>query len=430
MKKTVAFHSFGCKLNQSETQSLEKGFVDRGYDVVSFEEKADYYVVDTCTVTDQADSKCRNIIRKAERNNPDGRVIVTGCMAQMESDRIKEINPKSLIVGTFEKFNMFDILHDVEQSDSWETGGIFTDENKVFVPTQTQETSSRTRAFLKVQDGCNYICSFCIIPFSRGRDRSNAFEKSIGEAKDLIASGYKEITLTGVNIGEYKDGEKRIDDLVEAISDLSGLERLRISSIEPNTVTDRLISLVKERENIMPHFHVPIQSGSAEILKKMRRHYDRDGIERILDRICTELPNASLGSDFIIGFPQETDTHFMETVSLIEAYPFTYYHTFTYSSRQKTIAERMDGHIDSKTKAQRSEYLRKLMDAKKLAFAEANIGKQFNVLFEGKPHNGVQNGFTDNYIKTFVPTPVELENQIKRVEITHIEDRKAFGRLV
>ena len=222
MKKTVAFHSFGCKLNQSETQSLEKGFIDRGYDVVDFAEKADYYVVDTCTVTDQADSKCRNIIRKAERNNPDGRVIVTGCMAQMEADRIKEMNPKSLIIGTFEKFNMHDILDDVESSDEW-NGGIFTEENKTFIPTQTQDTSTRTRGFLKVQDGCNYICSFCIIPFSRGRDRSNKFENSILEAKKMISDGYKEITLTGVNIGEYKDEDYRIDDLVEAISDLDGL---------------------------------------------------------------------------------------------------------------------------------------------------------------------------------------------------------------
>lgn len=430
MKKTVAFHSFGCKLNQSETQSLEKGFIDRDFDVVSFDDKADYYVVDTCTVTDQADAKCRNIIRKAERNNPNGRVIVTGCMAQMEADRIKEINPKSLVIGTFEKFNMFDILNDVESTNDWETGGIFTDENKTFVPTQTQETSTRTRGFLKVQDGCNYICSFCIIPFSRGRDRSNKFESSITEAKKMISDGYKEITLTGVNIGEYKDNDYRIEDLVEAISDLNGLERLRVSSIEPNTVSDRLISLISERENIMPHFHVPIQSGSAEILKQMRRHYNRSEIERILDRVCTALPNAALGSDFIIGFPNETDDQFMETVSLIEKYPFSYYHTFTYSSRQKTIASRMDGHLNSADKSQRSEYLRKLMDAKKLSFAESNIGKEFNVLFEGNNKGTIQSGFTDNYIKTFINSDQNLLNQIRKVKITDIVDRKAYGILI
>ena len=271
-------------------------------------------MVDTCTGTDQADVKCRNIIRKAERTNPDGRVIVTGCMAQMEAERIKEINPRSLVVGTFEKFNMMDILDDVEKADDWENA-VFIDENKTFQPSQTAEESARTRAFLKVQDGCNYILSFCIIPFSRGRDRSNDFAAVINDAKRLISEGYNEITLTGVNIGEYKSDEKRIADLVESISDLNGLERLRISSIEPNTVTDRFIDILAERENIMPHIHVPIQSGSTEILEKMRRHYDETGIRNILDRICNKMDNFSLGSDFIVGFPNESDQNFQVAIA-------------------------------------------------------------------------------------------------------------------
>ncbi len=427
-QKKVAFHSFGCKLNQSETQTLEEGFVHRGYQVVPFAEKADYYVIDTCTVTDQADQKCRNIIRKAERNNPDGRVIVTGCMAQMEADRIKEINPKSLVIGTFEKFNMFDILADVESTDDWEHG-VYTDENKIFMPSRTAESSARTRAFLKVQDGCNYICSFCIIPFSRGRDRSSSFADVMSEAKNLIAEGYKEITLTGVNIGEYKDEHRRIDDLVDALSNLQGLARLRISSIEPNTVTDKLISLVKERDVIMSHFHVPIQSGSNSILQKMRRHYDRAGIEAILDRICTALPNAALGSDFIVGFPQESDADFADTVSLIEAYPFTYYHTFTYSSRQKTIASRMDDHIDKKIKFQRSEYLRKLNERKKLDYAKANLGSVRSVLLESHVQHGMLSGFTDNYIKVSVPASEQLENSITLVRLDDIREAQVFGSL-
>jgi threonylcarbamoyladenosine tRNA methylthiotransferase MtaB len=427
--KTVAFHSFGCKLNQSETQSLEKGFVDRGYQVVPFNSKADYYVVDTCTVTDQADSKCRNIIRKAERQNSDGRVIVTGCMAQMDAERIKEINPKSLVIGTFEKFNMFNILEDVESSNDWENA-LFIDKSKTFTGSKSTEFSSRTRAFLKIQDGCNYVCSFCIIPYARGRDRSNKLDAAINDARDLVKDGYKEIVLTGVNIGEYKDEAYRIDDLVEAISEIDGLERLRVSSIEPNTVTDRLISLISERKNIMPHFHVPIQSGSSHILEKMRRHYDSDAIRRILDRICSSIPNLALGSDFIIGFPKETDADFNETVKLIEEYPFTYFHTFTFSSRQNTIAARMPDHIDQKTKFSRSEYLRKLNEHKKLIYAEKNIGSIHDVLLEGKIENGLINGYTDNYIKVSLAADEALKNTIVKVKLERIENHKVLAKLI
>jgi threonylcarbamoyladenosine tRNA methylthiotransferase MtaB len=427
--KSVAFHSFGCKLNQSETQTLEDGFKKRGYDIVSFEDKADYYVVDTCTVTDQADAKARNIIRKAERTNPEAHVIVTGCMAQMEATRIKEINPRALIIGTFEKMNMFEILSDVESTNDWDKG-IFVTENKIFQSSKTAEDSNRTRAYLKVQDGCNYICSFCIIPFSRGRDRSSILENVILEAEDLIKQGFKEITLTGVNIGEYKDNGRRIEDLVEAISDLKGLERLRISSIEPNTVSDRLLDIISERSNIMPHMHIPIQSGSSEILKKMRRHYDRYGIEKILDRICKKLPNLALGSDFIVGFPSETDENFNDTVSLIESYPFTYYHTFTYSSRQKTIAEKMEGHINSHIKFSRSEYLRKLAEVKKLQFAEKNIGKSLNLLIEGQNVKGYINGFTENYIKVNVESTNSYENQLKKIEIIDAKTDFVLGKFI
>ena len=427
--KTVAFHSFGCKLNQSETQSLEKGFVDRGYKVVPFNSKADYYVVDTCTVTDQADSKCRNIIRKAEKNNSEGRVIVTGCMAQMEAEKIKEINPKSLVIGTFEKFNMFNILEDVESSNDWENA-LFIDKSKTFTGSKSTEFSSRTRAFLKIQDGCNYVCSFCIIPYARGRDRSNKLKSAVNDAKDLVRDGYKEIVLTGVNIGEYKDNNLRIDDLVEAISDIDGLERLRVSSIEPNTVTDRLISLVAERENIMPHFHVPIQSGSSHILDKMRRHYDSEGIRKILDRICTTIPNLALGSDFIIGFPEESEADFNETVQLIEDYPFTYYHTFTFSSRQNTIAARMDGHIDQNIKFSRSEYLRKLNEVKKIKYAEKNINSIHSVLLESKVEDGFISGYTDNYIKVKIKADESYKNEIVNAKLTTIKDKIVFGEMI
>ncbi|MCB0279924.1 MAG: tRNA (N(6)-L-threonylcarbamoyladenosine(37)-C(2))-methylthiotransferase MtaB [Calditrichaeota bacterium] len=428
--KTVAFHSFGCKLNQSETQSLEKGFAERGYQVVPFKESADYYVIDTCTVTDQADLKCRNIIRKAERQNPDSRVIVTGCMAQMESEKIKEISPNSLVIGTFEKFRMFDILHDVESSDDWEDAIFIEKDHNRFNSANTADISSRTRAFLKIQDGCNYVCSFCIIPYARGKDRSSKLTEVIKQAKQLIADGYQEIVLTGVNIGEYKDADLRIDDLVEKISELDGLKRLRISSIEPNTVTDRLISLVKERSNIMPHFHVPIQSGSSSVLAKMRRHYDRPGIERILDRICTALPNLALGSDFIVGFPQESDADFQDTVSVIEAYPFSYYHTFTFSSRQNTIAARMENHIDKRTKFQRSEYLRKLAEQKKAEYYLQHLGEIHPVLFERINDDQSINGFTENYIKIKVNADNGVSNTIRNVRLLEFKDQTMLAELI
>ena len=425
MSKTVAFHSFGCKLNQSETQTLEKGFQERGYDIVPFKDSADYYVIDTCTVTDQADQKARNIIRKAEKTNPNGRVIVTGCMAQMESERIKQVNPNALVIGTFEKFNMFSILEDVESSNDWEHA-VYIDKDYSFNSANTADISSRTRAFLKIQDGCNYVCSFCIIPYARGKDRSSPLNNVIDQAKQLISDGYKEIVLTGVNIGEYKDTEYRIDDLVEKISDLDGLKRLRISSIEPNTVTDRLLDIIQERDNIMPHVHVPIQSGSSHILEKMRRHYDRKGIEKILDRICSKIDQLALGSDFIVGFPQESDQDFHDTVSLIEAYPFSYYHTFTFSSRQNTIASRMPDHIDQQTKFQRSEYLRKLNHAKKEAYYKKHLGQQHDVLFEKK-----QDGFTENYIKVNINSNSNVKaNEIRKVELSEYRDQQMFGSLV
>lgn len=425
--KTVAFHSFGCKLNQSETQTIEAEFKRNGYTVVPFSDVADYYVIDTCTVTDQADAKCRNIIRKAERINPDARVVVTGCMAQMESVRIKEMSPRSLVVGTFEKMNLMSILSDVEASDSWDSA-VFIDEHKTFQSSRTAEGSSRTRAFLKIQDGCNYVCSFCIIPYSRGRDRSNAFVATLEEARSLIADGYKEIVLTGVNIGEYKDGEKRVDDVVEAIANLDGLERLRISSIEPNTVTDRLLELIAQHPVIMPHVHVPIQSASDGVLKQMRRHYDRAGIEAILDRICATVPGAALGSDVIVGFPGETDAQFQDTVDLMDRYPFTYFHTFTYSARQKTGAARMPNQISRKVKFERSEYLRKLNRSKRMMFANAFVGETVPVLVESHiDGDGNMYGFTDRYVKVRLAGNPDLGNSVHLVRITGLDGEIAVG---
>ena len=429
-KKTVAFHSFGCKLNQSETQSLEKGFADRGYQIVPFKQSADYYVIDTCTVTDQADIKCRNIIRKAERQNPDSRVIVTGCMAQMESEKIKEISPKSLVIGTFEKFNMFNILKDVESTDDWEDAVFIEKDHSTFNAANTADISSRTRAFLKIQDGCNYVCSFCIIPYARGKDRSSPMQNVLNQANQLISDGYQEIVLTGVNIGEYKNAGLRIDDLVEQLSEISGLKRLRISSIEPNTVSDRLIALINERENIMPHVHVPIQSGSSLILDKMRRHYDRPGIERILDRICSAIPNLALGSDFIVGFPGETVADFKDTVSLIESYPFSYYHTFTFSSRQNTIAARMSDHIDKKVKFERSEYLRKLGELKKSVYYKKHAGELHQVLFEKLNTDNSINGFTENYIKIKIENANRLTNSIQTVRLNEYKNQHMTADLI
>lgn len=412
MIKTVAFHTLGCRLNMSETGSIAQGFVDRGYKIVSFGEPADVTFLNTCTVTDGADSTCRNLIRKSHVNSPEGKVVVAGCYAQMEAEKIKRMQGVDLILGTNEKFKVFDYLNEEEQLQ------VKIDKTNEFWGAATTEADNHTRAFLKIQDGCNYICSYCIIPFARGRSRTISVVDAIAEAKNLINKGFKEIVLTGVNIGEYEttSGE-RLVDLVKGIVEIEGLERLRLSSVEPNTITEELLQVLKDSKKYQDHFHIPLQSGSDQILKMMRRKYDTKFYRKIIGLILSYFPNASIGADIIAGHPGETDENFMETFNFVREMPITHFHVFPFSKRQNTTAAKMENQIQSALKKDRVRTLINLGEEKLLAFTEKQFGRSSEVLFE-QEKDGYFYGHTSHYLKVKVKSDINLKNTIQKIDLT------------
>ncbi|MCC6599268.1 MAG: tRNA (N(6)-L-threonylcarbamoyladenosine(37)-C(2))-methylthiotransferase MtaB [Crocinitomicaceae bacterium] len=409
--RKVAFHTLGCKLNFAETSTIARHFREAGYASVSMEEQPDVFVINTCSVTDQADQKCRNIVRRAMRKSPNVFVAVIGCYAQLKPQEIAGIEGVSLVLGANEKF---DIVSHIESQQSEETGKIIAGEIrnvKQFVPSFSQ--GDRTRTFLKVQDGCNYFCAFCTIPLARGRSRSANIASTVAEAKKAIEAGAREIVLTGVNIGDFgtAHGEKLID-LVRALDELEGISRFRISSIEPNLLTDELIQFAASSKHFMPHFHLPLQSGSDDVLQAMRRRYRTALYEDRIRTIRSLMPDACIGADVIVGFPGESDLHFKNTYHFLNGLPVSYLHVFTYSERENTTALRINEVVPMETRHQRNKMLQILSTKKKRAFYEDHLGETRPVLWEAAEDEGYMYGFTDNYIRVHTPYQHELTNAL------------------
>lgn len=393
----VTFHTLGCKLNFSETSSIAKQFLDAGFAKVDNSEQADVCVINTCSVTDNADKKCRNIVRKFKRNNPEAFVAVIGCYAQLKPKEISEIPGVNLVLGAGEKFNILDHVNNQNQ----ETNTIVRDEIKYvkeFVPAFS--SGDRTRTFLKVQDGCNYFCSFCTIPLARGRSRSANIEKTVESAKEAVSKGAKEIVLTGVNIGDFGNGtSENFFDLIRELDKLEGIERFRISSIEPNLLSNDIIKWISTSKKFVPHLHIPLQSGSDKMLSEMRRRYDTKLYEQRINYIKELMPNACIGVDVIVGFPSETQEEYEKTKTFLANLDVSYLHVFTYSERANTTAIRKEDIVPMAERQARSKDLQMLSTRKKRAFYESQVGNSGEVIWEKENQDGLMFGFTENYIK-------------------------------
>jgi threonylcarbamoyladenosine tRNA methylthiotransferase MtaB len=432
MANTVAFHTLGCKLNFAETSTIGRQLRDAGFEKVDFSEKADVYVINTCSVTDKADATCRNIVRQALRANPDGFVAVIGCYAQLKPEEIASIPGVDIVLGANEKFNLPAYLSDLTKRPEAGVHSCEVMQVRDFVPGYS--AGDRTRTFLKVQDGCDYFCAFCTIPLARGRSRSENIAKTVEAARDAIATGVKEIVLTGVNIGDFGAGtEETFLDLIRQLDTLEGpVERFRISSIEPNLLTDEIISFSASSKRFVPHFHIPLQSGSDRILKAMRRRYDSalyaDRIHHIIDL----MPDCCIGVDVIVGFPGETEEEFRATYDFLNELPISYLHVFTYSERPDTTALRItEGIVPMSERKRRNRMLTILSEKKKRAFYERFIGTVKPVLFEQEDKDGMILGFTDNYLRVTVPFDPSLVNVIISVELDAIGADGVFtGRVV
>lgn len=423
--KTVSFYTHGCRLNFSESGSIAQGFVDRGYRVVEFGDASDVTFINTCTVTDGADSSCRNTIRKAHKSSPEGKIVVAGCYAQMNPDEIAGMQGVDLILGTSEKYKVFDYLEEVQEQ------AVRVDKTSEFWGAATTLADSHTRAFLKIQDGCNYVCSFCIIPQARGRSRTITIDQALQEAQGLVSKGYKEIVLTGVNIGEYEHSSgERLEDMVTAMLETPGLQRLRMGSVEPNTITQNLLEILKASPKAMDHFHVPMQSGSNEILTSMRRKYLKEDYSDIISKIVDYFPEAGIGADIIVGYPGESRAQFEETKALLQELPITHFHVFPYSKRQNTLATKMENHVHHEEKKSRVKELMALGEQKLRDFARTQIGQTNDVLFETQDAEGFYHGHTTNFLKVKVKSDLNLKNQIKPTSLISLQADVLVGKLV
>ncbi|PIE50333.1 MAG: tRNA (N(6)-L-threonylcarbamoyladenosine(37)-C(2))-methylthiotransferase MtaB [Flavobacteriales bacterium] len=427
MNRTAAFHTLGCKLNFAETSTIARQLTDAGYQKVSFDEQAKVYIINTCSVTENADRECKYHVKRAMKANPDGLVVVVGCYAQLKPKEISEINGVDLVLGATEKFNILSYLDDLEKSDDLgEVHSCEIEDANSFIGSYS--IGDRTRAFLKVQDGCDYKCTYCTIPLARGISRSDTIENVLANAKAIASQGIKEIVLTGVNIGDYGKGEfgnKRHDhtflDLITELNKVDGIERIRISSIEPNLLKDESIALVSESESFVPHFHIPLQSGSDDLLKKMKRRYLTQLYTNRINKIKEVLPHAAIGVDVIVGFPGETEEKFMETYHYLQNLPISYLHVFTYSERQNTEAEKMEGVVPIPERKRRNKMLRILSEKKKMAFYQEQIGKSFPVLWEHDNRKGMMYGFTENYIRVKKPYDISSVNKIEFLKLKNID---------
>ena len=410
--KRVSFHTAGCRLNFSETGHLIQGFARRGYKIVNFNQQADVVLLNTCTVTNAADATCRNVIRRAHRFNPQAKLVVVGCYAQMESQKISRMPGVFLVLGTDEKYKVFDHLDKREQVLAIEKGKDFN------AAATSKELGSHTRAFLKIQDGCNYVCSFCIIPQARGRSRAISISGALKEADNLTQNGFKEIVLTGVNIGEYQEasGEK-LSTLITELLSLKGLKRLRLSSMEPNTINEELLKTLASSPKFMDHFHIPLQSGSDAILQTMKRKYTSEDYRSVIGKITDYFPNAGIGADVIVGFPGEKEEQFQDTYELLRELPITYFHVFPYSKRKHTPASKMNNHIAPALKKERAKALRDLGEIKLKSFLKKQVGTSTPVLFEEQNRQGAWVGHSSNFASVQIKSPENLKNQIHKIFI-------------
>ncbi|MBK9328410.1 MAG: tRNA (N(6)-L-threonylcarbamoyladenosine(37)-C(2))-methylthiotransferase MtaB [Sphingobacteriales bacterium] len=420
--KKIAFHTLGCKLNFSETSAIARKMQERGFTTVDFEEPSDVYVINTCSVTEHADTKCRNIVRKAMKQNPDAYVVVVGCYAQLKPKEIASIKGVDLVLGASEKFRLPEIITDLTKNPC---GQVFASEisNANFF-VDAYSVGDRTRSFLKIQDGCDYKCSFCTIPLARGKSRSDTPENIRKNAGDLAAKGVKEIVLTGVNTGDYGKGiedEYTFLDIIKILDEVEGIERFRISSIEPNLLTDEIIEFVSQSKRFMPHFHIPLQSGSDKMLKLMQRRYKSALYKSRVEKIKSVMPHACIGVDVIVGFPGETDDDFLDTYNFIHALDISYLHVFTYSERQNTRAIEMEGTVLMPVRNERNAILRTLSEKKKRYFYQQFLGTAREVLMEQEQHGEVMHGFTDNYIKISVPYDAGRVNQVMQLQLVDID---------
>ena len=411
--KRIAFHTLGCKLNFSETATISRDFIRHGFEKVDYRDKADFYVLNTCSVTDNADKEARKLIRQAKRRNPDSSVAVIGCYAQLKPNEISEIDGVDIVLGAEEKFNLLDHLDAIDLKGKVKVIQSEIDHVHTFIPSYS--TGERTRSFLKIQDGCDYSCSFCTIPLARGESRSNTVENTMKTARKVAETDTREIVLTGVNIGDFGKGSKEtFYALIQQLDTLERIDRIRISSVEPNLLTNQIIEFCAQSEKFMPHFHVPLQSGSNKILKKMKRRYDQEYYEDRVKRIKSNVPDACIGADVIVGFPGETEGDFFETYNFLNELNISYLHVFTYSVRSNTGAVEMGERVSKETKADRSKMLHILSDKKQRYFHDQFINKNRPVLFENIK-NGKIIGHTDNYIKVQVEGGTSLINTIQPV---------------
>lgn len=443
MASKVAFHTLGCKLNFAETSTIGEQFIKKGFSIVDYNDIADVYVINTCTVTEHADKECRQVVRRALRNNPDAFVVVTGCYAQLRPEEISQIEGVDIVLGSNEKFNLFNYLDNFEKK---ELSCIYvspTDKLDSFYSSHSTDADDRTRAFFKIQDGCDYKCSFCTIPLARGKSRSMKPEQVVREFKNILSKGYREIVLTGVNVGDYSAYEnyysggvqqrsKELDlyKLLKLILNVEGEYRLRISSIEPNLLNDNIIDLVSNDKRMVNHFHIPLQSGSDKVLRLMQRRYNTNDYKNLINKLIEKIENVGIGVDVIVGFPGETEEDFLETYNFLKDLPISYLHVFTYSERPNTKAIQMADKVDIVERKRRNNMLRILSEKKRNEFYRKMIGKELTVLFEHENLDGFMKGFSSNYVRVKIPFNKEYINKLIKVNIMEVDENICTGEVI
>ena len=426
-RKKVAFYTLGCKLNFSETSTIARSFEHEEFDRVDFSQPADVYVINTCSVTENADKRFKTIVKQAQKSNSEAFIIAIGCYAQLQPNALAAIDGVDLVLGATEKFKITDYLNDLTKKQLGAVHSCAIEDADFYVGSYS--FGDRTRAFLKVQDGCDYKCTYCTIPLARGISRSDTLQNVLNNAREITQKGIKEIVLTGVNIGDYGKGEfgnKKHEhtffELVQALSKVEGLERVRISSIEPNLLKNETIDFVAQSDNFVPHFHIPLQSGSNQLLKLMRRRYMKELYVDRVEHIKSKMPNACIGVDVIVGFPGETDDLFLETYEFLNALDISYLHVFSYSERPNTVAAQMEHKVPKEVRTKRSKMLRGLSSKKRRAFYESQLGSVQTVLFEGENKEGYIHGFTPNYVKVKTPWNPNLVNTTHEVSLKQIDE--------
>jgi threonylcarbamoyladenosine tRNA methylthiotransferase MtaB len=427
MNKKVSFYTLGCRLNQAETAVLNRSFDREGYEVVDFREPADIVVVNTCTVTENGDADARKVVNKINRINPESKIALVGCQAQVQKEKLLDWPGVHWVIGNAQKMDFAILLKEIG-----------FDQPRVITPTIPRESftipiagidEKHTRANLKIQDGCDFFCSFCEIPYARGRARSREFDDIIREATELVNAGHKELVVTGINVGTYNFKNKNVVDVLSALEDVKGLERIRISSIEPTTIPENILGKMAQKNKLCRYLHIPLQSGSDEILEKMERKYTVKEFSQFILNAHTQIENVCIGTDVIVGFPGETDSLFQETDELLRELPFTYFHVFSYSDRNQAKSRKLENKIDDKTIAKRSKRLRELSARKRRTYFENMIGKTETVLFE-QMKNELWTGVTDTYIRVKVKSDKNLQNEILPVQLCEIDGQTMIGKLV